>query len=214
MTKIPTPRVGIALLIRKEGKVLLHKRKGKHAPGYWAFPGGHLEGWETFEEAATRELEEEAGDVEVTPPQYWTIANTRFYDEGKHYVCIFMISDWISGEATLMEPDKNEGWEWFDWDDLPSPLMLGLQSLVERSMNPFTGFDPPSGSFLELKSEKATDLRSELTSLLNRFSRENVSNTPDCIIRDYMWDCLKAFERATIQRDAWYGIKPEPRCSA
>ena len=58
--------------------------------------------------------------------------------------------------------------------------------------------------------EGATDLRSELTSLLNRFSRENVSNTPDWILRDYMWNCLKSFERATTQRDAWYGMKPAP----
>lgn len=138
----PTPQVGIALLIRKEGKVLLHKRKGKHAGGTYAFPGGHLEGWETFEGAALRELAEEAGAIQVTMPQFWTVANTRFYDEGKHYVCIFMISDWISGEAKTMEPDKNEGWDWFDWNHLPEPLMLGLQNLVDLAMNPFTSFDP------------------------------------------------------------------------
>lgn len=148
---ITVPQVGIALLIRREGKVLLHKRLGKHAPGTWAFPGGHLEAYETFEEAALRELSEEAGDdIKVTPPQFWTVANTRFYNEQKHYVVIFMISDWESGEAVLMEKEKNEGWDWFAWDNLPFPLMLGLRNLVERSMNPFTDFDPPSGSFLEL----------------------------------------------------------------
>lgn len=153
MTERPTPKVGIGHLIRRDGKVLLHKRKGNHAGGFWAFPGGHLEGWETWEECSLRELHEEAGeDIQVTNPKFWTAANTRFFDEGKHYVVIFMISDWVSGEAVVAEPEKNEGWEWFDWNDLPSPLMLGLQNLVERSMNPFTAFDQPHGSFLELKS--------------------------------------------------------------
>jgi len=153
MSEKPTPRVGIGHLIRRDGQVLLHKRKGEHANGFWAFPGGHLEGWETWEECSMRELAEEAGDdIKVTDPVFWTASNTRFYDEGKHYVVIFMISDWISGEAICAEPEKNEGWEWFNWDNLPSPLMLGLQNIVERSMNPFTSFDPPHGSFLELQS--------------------------------------------------------------
>jgi hypothetical protein len=47
-----------------------------------------------------------------------------------------MLSDWASGEAELMEPDKNEGWEWRAWDDLPSPLMMGVEDLVNRSLNP------------------------------------------------------------------------------
>ena len=56
----------------------------------------------------------------------------------------------------------------------------------------------------------APDLRTELASLLNRYSRENVSNTPDFILRDFMWDALKAFERGVKRRDDWYGINPEP----
>lgn len=50
------------------------------------------------------------------------------------------------------------------------------------------------------------DFRSELSSLLNRFSRENISNTPDCILRNFIWNSLKAFDSATIERDEWYGF--------
>jgi ADP-ribose pyrophosphatase YjhB (NUDIX family) len=55
------PKVGIGVLIFKQGKVLLHQRKGAHGEGEWAFPGGHLEYMERFEEAAIRETREECG---------------------------------------------------------------------------------------------------------------------------------------------------------
>lgn len=57
------PLVDIGLFVLKDGRVMLHKRN--HTPRVWAFPGGHLEEWESFEECALRELKEEAGDIIV-----------------------------------------------------------------------------------------------------------------------------------------------------
>lgn len=131
------PEVGVAVIVRRNNKVLIHKRKSSHSYGKWGFPGGHFEKWETFEECALRELREEAGNVKVTTPKYWTIQNTSFYEEDKHVVVLFMICDWISGEAEVMEPDKCDSWEWRSWYNLPQPLMPGIQSLVEKEMNPF-----------------------------------------------------------------------------
>jgi len=131
------PRVGVCLCVRRDNKVLLHKRKGTHAGGTWAFSGGHLEKWETWEKCALREHLEEAGDMKVTPPKFWTAVNTMFREEGRHYVVICMMSDWISGEARVMEPDKCECWEWYSWNNLPSPLMQGLQILKNQEKNPF-----------------------------------------------------------------------------
>ena len=45
----------------------------------------------------------------------------------------------------------------------------------------------------------------ELLTLLNRFSQENESNTPDYILRDYLLDCLHAYNRALQIREKWYG---------
>jgi hypothetical protein len=45
-----------------------------------------------------------------------------------------------------------------------------------------------------------------LASLLNSYSAENGSNTPDFILAEYMLSCLRAFERASRDREAWYGI--------
>lgn len=47
----------------------------------------------------------------------------------------------------------------------------------------------------------------ELTSLLNRHSRENDSGTPDFILADYLISCLNAFAMATNSRERWYGRK-------
>lgn len=135
---IPIPQVGVALIVRANDQVLLSQRIGYHGNGLWGFPGGHLEGFETWEECAMRELAEEAGsDVQVTYPKFWTAENTRFFEEGKHYVVIFMVSDWYGGEPALMEPHKNQDWQWFDWDDLPQSLMPGIKQLLEKNRNPF-----------------------------------------------------------------------------
>jgi hypothetical protein len=56
----------------------------------------------------------------------------------------------------------------------------------------------------------ASDLRNELSMLLNRASRENASNTPDFILAQYLIGCLEAFETAVQQRETWYGRDARP----
>jgi len=51
------------------------------------------------------------------------------------------------------------------------------------------------------------NFRTELTTLLNRHSVENASNTPDFILAEYIQLSLKAFTDATNERDIWYRIK-------
>ena len=43
-------------------------------------------------------------------------------------------------------------------------------------------------------------LEEEIRSALNRASRENVSNTPDWILAEYLLACLNAYEAATRKR--------------
>jgi hypothetical protein len=50
----------------------------------------------------------------------------------------------------------------------------------------------------------------ELTSLINRFSRENASDTPDFIVAAYVSAALEAFENAVNAREKWYGREPVP----
>ncbi|MBS3084185.1 NUDIX domain-containing protein [Candidatus Pacearchaeota archaeon] len=132
-------RVGIAAVIQKDGKVLFHKRKGKHAPGVWAFAGGHLEFNEGLEEAIRREIKEETGlDVgKVTGPIF--VANNTYPNEGKHYITLFMNAEYIGGEAKIMEPEKCECWNWFSKEELPENLMPPIIDLIKSDYNIFEG---------------------------------------------------------------------------
>ena len=55
------PKVAVAALAVKDGKILLVKRKYPPGAGKWSLPGGHVELGERLEEAVLRELKEETG---------------------------------------------------------------------------------------------------------------------------------------------------------
>jgi 8-oxo-dGTP diphosphatase len=130
------PRVGVGVLVRRGGKILLGKRRGSHGEGAWAAPGGHLEFREALEACARREVREET-NLDVTNVHVRTVTNDIFEHENRHYVTIFMVCDYASGDLKTMEPDKCEGWEWFAWDALPHPLFLPLVNLLTTDFNPF-----------------------------------------------------------------------------
>jgi hypothetical protein len=48
----------------------------------------------------------------------------------------------------------------------------------------------------------------ELRNLINRHSRENVSNTPDWCLAEYLMACLEAFDVATNKRTGWHSVGP------
>lgn len=133
----PQPRVGVGIAVIKDGKVLLGKRKGAHGEGTWSFAGGHLEFKESIEECAYRELEEETGlralSIELGP---WT---NDIIEDHKHYITLFAFVTQFEGEPQLLEPHKCEGWEWFEWNNLPSPLFPPVASLIKKmGMNSWT----------------------------------------------------------------------------
>lgn len=124
-------RVGVGVIIKKEGKVLFGKRKSSHGEGYWAFPGGHLDFGENIFDCALREIEEEVG-IKVKNLKEFDFTNDFFEKENKHYITIFISADYESGEVELKEPNKCDGWEWFDLKNFPEPLFLPIQNLLKK----------------------------------------------------------------------------------
>lgn len=130
------PKVGVGVIVKKDGKVLMQKRKGDHGFGTWCPPGGHMEFGESLEDTACRETKEELG-IEIKNIQAGPYTNDVHISEDKHYITLFAISDYASGEPAIMELDKTESFGWFDWDNLPQPLFLPVAHLLEQGYNPF-----------------------------------------------------------------------------
>lgn len=122
-------KVGLGVMVIKDGKVLLGRRKGAHGEGEYAWPGGHLEYMESIVEAAKREVREETG-MEIKNVRFLRLLNLKEYAP-KHYVDIGMMADWKSGEPKVLEPDRIESWAWYDMDKLPQPLFFTIPSYLE-----------------------------------------------------------------------------------
>ncbi len=129
------PKVGVAVIVIKDGMVALGKRRGSHGDGTWAFPGGHLEFQESLEDCARREVLEETG-LEIKNIRFSTITNDIFSAESKHYITIYMIADYKRGELKIMEPEKCEFFGWFPWGEFPRPRFIPLENLLNQDYKP------------------------------------------------------------------------------
>jgi 8-oxo-dGTP diphosphatase len=134
LQRVTHPRVGVGVIIVKDNKVLMGERKNSHGNGSWAFPGGHLEFGESWEECARREVKEETG-LNIANIRFGSVTNDLFVKENKHYITIFMIADYIEGEPQVLEPHKCSGWQWFEWNEMPKPLFLTIENLVIQGFN-------------------------------------------------------------------------------
>ncbi len=115
------PGVGVGVIIERDGRVLVGKRRGSHAQTF-SIPGGKMELGETFEQAALREVAEEVG-VQLGPLTVVAVVNdlSTWREEGVHFVSVTLHGHCIAGEPQNLEPDKCEGWIWVDPTQLPQP---------------------------------------------------------------------------------------------
>ncbi|MCX9158517.1 NUDIX hydrolase [Niveibacterium sp. 24ML] len=127
--------VGVGVLVLRDGKVLLGKRKGSYGAGTWSAPGGRLEYGESIEQCAARELREETS-LELGPIQPGPYTNDVFSEVSEQYITVFVVAHQSRGEPVNVEAHKCEGWQWFAWNELPSPLFPPVQSLVASGFVP------------------------------------------------------------------------------
>lgn len=62
----------------------------------------------------------------------------------------------------------------------------------------------------ERHSELST-FEGELTVLVNKYSLEALSNTPDFILAFYIKDCILAFNNAQQRRKEWFSAREEQK---
>lgn len=122
------PKVGAGVVILKDGKTLLARRKGSHGEGMWGSMGGHVEFGESPIETVKREAREELG-IEIDNVKFITCMN--MIRDGKHYIDISFVAEHVSGEPTIMEPERVEELGWFALHELPEPLFDPVRVVLE-----------------------------------------------------------------------------------
>lgn len=86
-----------AAVVRQGNRFLLTQRlPGKQFANQWEFPGGKLEGDETFQQALEREIREELG-VEIRAGQPLYVCRAQ------QYMVLFLEAELVGGEMRCIE---------------------------------------------------------------------------------------------------------------
>ena len=86
-----------------------------------------------------------------------------------------------------------------EFDRRKRPTIAELEAILEKGDAKID--IAPNGEVLE----RAYSFTERLQHLLNEFSKENNSNTPDFVLAAFMENCLTAFNLATHRREQFYG---------
>ena len=127
------PFVGVGCIVIRDGHLLLVRNQ----LGFWSTPGGHLDFGESPEVCAARETGEETG-VAVTNLQFVAITNDVLTDVDKHYVTIWMRGETDSASTQISDTAEIKELGWFRPGELPAPLELYFQNLLEGRCWPRT----------------------------------------------------------------------------
>lgn len=125
------PRVGVAVVVIRQGQLLLGRRRKWPEIDSWQLPGGWLETSETIFEAARREVQEKTG-LQIQQLQQGPYTNNIFPDDQLHSVTLYVRAEYAGGESPVINPDSDSGWTWFPVHALPQPLFLPLKHLVDE----------------------------------------------------------------------------------
>lgn len=130
MSEPVRPKVGVGTIVVRDGKILLGERLSGHGAGTFQLPGGHLEFGETFEDAALREILEETGLTDIVLKGIVSVSNDIAFE--KHYVSIGVLAECRDEEPIAAEPEHSKNWQWYDLDDLPSPIFPHSKRVIDN----------------------------------------------------------------------------------
>lgn len=134
----------VYIFLERDGKILLGKRKNAFGEGHYSTPAGHIEEGETVFECAKRELLEETG-IDVDEFDFKCVRLLKPYEingvTADQYVAFCVMAKNWAKEPKNMEPDKNEGWEWYPLNRLPEPIFPPIKMLIECIENSVSFID-------------------------------------------------------------------------
>ncbi|WP_088288761.1 NUDIX domain-containing protein [Kineosporia sp. A_224] len=115
------------VVLRRGDEVLLQLRRDTgYMDGFWASLAGHVDPYESAQEAAVREAREGAG-VTIDAGDLRALTTLHRVEVGGPPVeqrCdfFFEVTRW-AGEPTVLEPTKCAAMQWFDLDALPADVV-------------------------------------------------------------------------------------------
>ena len=136
----PRPMVtvdtAVFAFIGGKAKMLLIKRKNEPFKGKWALPGGFVGMDEELEDAAARELAEEAGLTDVPLEQMHTFGNVGRDPRGRQITIVFM-GVAKKGVNKIKAGDDAAQAKWFDIEKLPEDMAFdhnGMSKLAIKKL--------------------------------------------------------------------------------
>ncbi|MHC4645671.1 MAG: NUDIX domain-containing protein [Planctomycetota bacterium] len=121
----PRPMVSADAVVfsfpKGKARLLLIRRKHEPFKGKWAIPGGYVDMDEEIEDAATRELAEEAGLTGISLEQMHTFGKCGRDPRGRQITVAFT-GIAAQGQTRIKAGDDAADARWFDIEKLPEDL--------------------------------------------------------------------------------------------
>lgn len=102
------PKVGSAVIVLHEGRILLGERNKANANGMWVIPGGGVDWGESIRDAGIREIKEETGlDIEIK--RFVAFKEVMNLPENYHTVVFFHLAEAKGNEIRASEDLSDAG---------------------------------------------------------------------------------------------------------
>lgn len=127
---INQPRVGVAVLIQRDSKLLLTRRPNMPQQNHWQCAGGYLRAGEDVFQCAQRCAQ--VTGLQIFQLSSGPVTNNIFSGQNLHTVTLYVLAGKTVGT-------EHTGWQWFEWQQLPQPLFLPVELLVTQNFEWING---------------------------------------------------------------------------
>ena len=126
-------QLAVSAAIFRDGKILLVRRAGAPARGFYSLPGGRVEFGESLHAALHREVAEETAlKIEIIGLAGWREVLPGTGGGGGHYLIMSFAARWSSGEPVLNE--ELDDFRWLAPDALGDlNLTAGLPEVIRSA---------------------------------------------------------------------------------
>lgn len=124
----PDPKVAAAVLVEKDGQVLLVRRKHSPKKGFWTLPAGFVDAGEDPADAAARECLEETGlVVEITG--IVDIVSGQEHAKGAHFIIVYR---GVVSSGKVHASDDADQAMFFDREHLPPLAFQATETILRK----------------------------------------------------------------------------------